>query len=52
MQPILIEKLEMLLSLLTTEMHSAVPRSKVIWYDSVTIKGQLKWQNQLNELNL
>ena len=23
----------------------------VIWYDSVTIKGELKWQNALNENN-
>ncbi|CAF3433647.1 unnamed protein product [Rotaria sp. Silwood1] len=27
------------------------PNSLVIWYDSVTIHGELKWQNQLNELN-
>uniref|UniRef100_A0A915JJB3 Mannosyl-glycoprotein endo-beta-N-acetylglucosaminidase n=1 Tax=Romanomermis culicivorax TaxID=13658 RepID=A0A915JJB3_ROMCU len=26
-------------------------RSQVIWYDSVTINGDLKWQNELNELN-
>lgn len=24
---------------------------KVIWYDSVTVNGDLKWQNELNELN-
>lgn len=24
---------------------------KVIWYDSVTDKGELKWQNELNDLN-
>lgn len=24
---------------------------KVIWYDSVTVNGQLLWQNELNELN-
>lgn len=23
----------------------------MLWYDSVTIGGELKWQNQLNELN-
>ena len=33
-------------------MHEAVPNSEVIWYDSVTIDRELKWQNQLNELNL
>lgn len=24
---------------------------KVIWYDSVTVEGELKWQNELNEMN-
>ncbi|CAF0799991.1 unnamed protein product [Rotaria sordida] len=27
------------------------PNSLVIWYDSVTIHGELKWQDQLNEFN-
>ena len=27
------------------------PNSVIIWYDSVTIHGELKWQNQLNSLN-
>ncbi|CAF2058951.1 unnamed protein product [Rotaria magnacalcarata] len=27
------------------------PNSLIIWYDSVTKDGELKWQNQLNELN-
>lgn len=27
------------------------PNSSIIWYDSVTIEGELKWQNQLNQLN-
>ena len=31
-------------------MHEALPNSEVIWYDSVTINGELKWQNQLNEV--
>ena len=41
----------MLLSLLTTGMHQACPGSKVIWYDSVTVAGELRWQNALNQLN-
>jgi len=41
----------MLLSLLTTGMHQTCPGSKVIWYDSVTVAGELKWQNSLNQLN-
>ncbi|KAK7276424.1 hypothetical protein RIF29_17563 [Crotalaria pallida] len=36
---------------LSLKMHSAVPESLVIWYDSVTIDGQLWWQNQLNKYN-
>lgn len=40
-----------LVNKLTLKMHEKVPNSKVIWYDSVTRKGELKWQNELNELN-
>lgn len=47
----LLEQLYMFLSLVTTGMHTACPGSKVIWYDSVTTEGKLKWQNQLNQLN-
>uniref|UniRef100_A0A7N2MFH3 mannosyl-glycoprotein endo-beta-N-acetylglucosaminidase n=1 Tax=Quercus lobata TaxID=97700 RepID=A0A7N2MFH3_QUELO len=36
---------------LTQTMHSAVPGSLVIWYDSVTIHGDLHWQDQLNDKN-
>ncbi|KAI6670183.1 hypothetical protein NL676_005068 [Syzygium grande] len=36
---------------LTQTMHSAVPGSLVIWYDSVTIYGKLSWQDQLNNYN-
>ncbi|XP_043720204.1 cytosolic endo-beta-N-acetylglucosaminidase 1-like isoform X2 [Telopea speciosissima] len=36
---------------LTNAMHSSVPGSLVIWYDSVTINGHLKWQDKLNEYN-
>ncbi|XP_042512682.1 cytosolic endo-beta-N-acetylglucosaminidase 1-like isoform X2 [Macadamia integrifolia] len=36
---------------LTRTMHTSVPGSLVIWYDSVTINGCLKWQDQLNEYN-
>ncbi|MCD9640683.1 hypothetical protein HAX54_026133 [Datura stramonium] len=36
---------------LTQSMHSLVPGSLVIWYDSITIDGKLSWQNQLNEKN-
>ena len=36
---------------LTESMHNLDPDNLVIWYDSVTINGELKWQNCLNDLN-
>ncbi|KAJ4970389.1 hypothetical protein NE237_003488 [Protea cynaroides] len=36
---------------LTKTMHSSVPGSLVLWYDSVTINGHLNWQDQLNDYN-
>ncbi|CAI8597376.1 unnamed protein product [Vicia faba] len=36
---------------LSLTMHSSLPGSLVLWYDSVTIDGELKWQDQLNEYN-
>ncbi|VDM60961.1 unnamed protein product [Angiostrongylus costaricensis] len=39
------------LRLLTEGMRKAVGYSRVIWYDSVTVTGKLKWQNMLNEQN-
>ncbi|XP_038876448.1 cytosolic endo-beta-N-acetylglucosaminidase 1-like isoform X2 [Benincasa hispida] len=36
---------------LTQSMHSKLPGSLVIWYDSVTVDGYLYWQNELNEKN-
>ncbi|CAM6125495.1 unnamed protein product [Calypogeia fissa] len=36
---------------LSVRMHSAVPGSLVIWYDSVTTEGKLEWQDWLNVLN-
>ena len=36
---------------LTEAMHKIDTENLVIWYDSVTIKGELKWQNCLNDLN-
>ena len=41
-----------LVQTLTDEMHLKVGKdTKVIWYDSVTHDGDLKWQNALNENN-
>ncbi|EDO36828.1 predicted protein, partial [Nematostella vectensis] len=36
---------------LTEKMHESRPHSLVIWYDSVTYKGDLTWQNELNQSN-
>ncbi|KAJ7568961.1 hypothetical protein O6H91_01G054600 [Diphasiastrum complanatum] len=36
---------------LTISMHTLVPSSLVIWYDAVTIDGELDWQNCLNNKN-
>uniref|UniRef100_T1IYA4 Cytosolic endo-beta-N-acetylglucosaminidase n=1 Tax=Strigamia maritima TaxID=126957 RepID=T1IYA4_STRMM len=46
-----INNLKEFLRLLTDSMHKAVDESLVIWYDSVTEEGKLKWQNQLNHHN-
>ncbi|XP_015944259.1 cytosolic endo-beta-N-acetylglucosaminidase 1 [Arachis duranensis] len=36
---------------LSSLMHSSVPGSVVLWYDSVTVDGDLNWQDQLNYYN-
>lgn len=36
---------------MTEAMHERVPGSLVLWYDSVTMAGDLDWQNELNESN-
>ncbi|KZV25990.1 cytosolic endo-beta-N-acetylglucosaminidase-like [Dorcoceras hygrometricum] len=46
-----IPNLKEFVSHLSQTMHSSVSGSLVIWYDSVTIDGNLSWQNQLNDKN-
>ncbi|CAA7031976.1 unnamed protein product [Microthlaspi erraticum] len=46
-----IPNLKTFVSHLTKVMHSSVPGSLVIWYDSVTVHGVLAWQDQLTEEN-
>ena len=49
-----IEKPDLLiewLGILREELHSAIPGSLVIWYDSVLHDGQLRWQSALNDKN-
>ncbi|XP_068192303.1 cytosolic endo-beta-N-acetylglucosaminidase isoform X2 [Antennarius striatus] len=42
---------ELFLRYLSDQMHERVSGSLVLWYDSVTRDGRLKWQNELNESN-
>lgn len=45
------QKMKAFLEYMTAQMHKEIPGSLVIWYDSVTHDGSLKWQNALNEKN-
>jgi mannosyl-glycoprotein endo-beta-N-acetylglucosaminidase len=47
-----VEELITWVECLTELVHEAIPDSKVIWYDSITTTGALRWQNALNEHNL
>ncbi|EIN04359.1 hypothetical protein PUNSTDRAFT_55625 [Punctularia strigosozonata HHB-11173 SS5] len=41
------------IALLDAELKSKVgPHAETIWYDSVVVTGQLRWQDRLNSLNL
>ncbi|KAL8552239.1 hypothetical protein ACS0TY_001077 [Phlomoides rotata] len=51
LDPKQIPNLKEFVSHLTQTMHSSLPGSLVIWYDSVTVDGALSWQNQLNDQN-
>ncbi|XP_062180686.1 cytosolic endo-beta-N-acetylglucosaminidase 1-like [Phragmites australis] len=46
-----IDNLKEFVNHLTKTMHAAIPGSLVIWYDAVTVNGELDWQNKLNEHN-
>ena len=39
------------LSLIRSQLKSRIPHSLLIWYDAVTVDGQLVWQNALNAKN-
>ncbi|CAA0834429.1 Cytosolic endo-beta-N-acetylglucosaminidase 1 [Striga hermonthica] len=51
LDPEQIPNLKEFVSHLSKTMHSSLPGSLVIWYDSVTRDGDLSWQNQLNDKN-
>ena len=44
-------QLSLFVKYLTRKCHDEIPNSLVIWYDSVTIEGNLKWQDRLTDLN-
>ncbi|CAA7034411.1 unnamed protein product [Microthlaspi erraticum] len=46
-----IPNLKEFVSHLTKVLHLSSPGALVIWYDSVTIHGELKWQDRLTEKN-
>ncbi|KAJ3129536.1 hypothetical protein HK098_001012 [Nowakowskiella sp. JEL0407] len=50
--PVDARNLVLFLDYMTKEMHRRMPGSYVIWYDSLTINGELRWQNYLNHNNL
>lgn len=31
--------------------QGGTPWAQVVWYDAVTVEGELKWQDTLNDLN-
>lgn len=45
------QNLKRFVQYLTDNLHRNRKDSYVIWYDSVTNTGELKWQNELNERN-
>ncbi|KAJ2960243.1 hypothetical protein NQZ79_g4372 [Umbelopsis isabellina] len=46
-----VKQMVKLLKYLTDKIHSRIPHSKIIWYDSMTKEGDIKWQNTLNDMN-
>lgn len=51
LDPKYIELLKYFVQHLTSRIHGNIPNGRVIWYDSITIEGALKWQNELNHKN-
>ncbi|XP_067005805.2 cytosolic endo-beta-N-acetylglucosaminidase isoform X2 [Anabrus simplex] len=51
LDPCQVEKMENFVKILHRKLHDNVPHAQLIWYDSVTTEGKLKWQNELNNLN-
>ncbi|ESN99651.1 hypothetical protein HELRODRAFT_84071, partial [Helobdella robusta] len=47
-----IERMLNFVEILTERLHKVHANSLVVWYDSVTIDGNLLWQNELNDNNV
>lgn len=50
-EPEKVDDLVLFVKELTLSMKEVSPESVVLWYDSVTKEGKLKWQNELNDEN-
>lgn len=46
-----VEKLKFFVKYLTDGIHREIEESEIIWYDSVTCTGEIKWQNELSDQN-
>lgn len=51
LQPAAVGNVPHFLRYLSAQLHQRVPGGLVLWYDSVVSSGQLKWQDELNQLN-
>ncbi|XP_040186651.1 cytosolic endo-beta-N-acetylglucosaminidase [Rana temporaria] len=51
LSPLAVSRVPLFLSYLMEKMHSQIPGSLVLWYDSVIHTGELRWQNELNNEN-
>ena len=49
--PECVSRLEQFVKQIHRKLHDKISHAEVIWYDSVTKEGELKWQNELNHLN-
>ncbi|KAF7725441.1 hypothetical protein EC973_009615 [Apophysomyces ossiformis] len=45
------QQLAELMQYLTTKMHKEIPGSSIIWYDALTVNGEVDYQNELNKWN-
>uniref|UniRef100_A0A8C5WDQ0 Cytosolic endo-beta-N-acetylglucosaminidase n=1 Tax=Leptobrachium leishanense TaxID=445787 RepID=A0A8C5WDQ0_9ANUR len=51
LSPVAVSRVPLFLRYLTDQLHQRIPGGLILWYDSVTHSGELKWQNELNDSN-